>query len=125
MNFPQIRGDRRVRLRIKIGIDGEASFKNALRDINQAFKVLGSEMTLVSSQFDRNDRSVQALTSRNTVLNKEIEDRTDKGHRGLLFSSYPLSQAGKKEFAGLSYKSRMINLSENTTQYFRFSVDPI
>ena len=57
----------------KIGLEGEKEFKNALREINQSFKVLGSEMNLVSSQFDKNDRSVQALTTRNNLLNKEID----------------------------------------------------
>jgi len=65
-------------LSIRLGVDGERDFKNALRDINQSFKVLGSEMTLVSSQFDRNDKSVAALTSRNTVLRKEIDAQKDK-----------------------------------------------
>jgi len=63
---------------LKIGIEGEKDFKNALRDINQSFKVLGSEMNLVASQFDKNDRSVQALTSRNQVLNREIDTQKDK-----------------------------------------------
>ena len=58
---------------LKIGVEGEKEFKKALFDINQSFKVLGSEMKLVSSQFDKNDKSVQALSSRNQVLNKEIE----------------------------------------------------
>ncbi len=31
---------------LRIGIEGEKDFKNALRDINQSFKVLGSEMQL-------------------------------------------------------------------------------
>jgi phage-related protein len=63
---------------LRIGIEGEKQFKDALRDINQAFKVLGSEMQLVTSQFDKNDKSVQALTSRNTVLNREIEAQREK-----------------------------------------------
>lgn len=63
---------------LKIGIEGEKEFKNALRDINQSFKVLGSEMKLVSSEFDRNDKSVQAITARNEVLNKAIEAQKDK-----------------------------------------------
>ena len=33
---------------LKIGVEGEKEFKSALRDINQTFKVLGSEMKLVS-----------------------------------------------------------------------------
>lgn len=55
---------------LKIGVEGEKEFKKALADINQSFKVLGSKMKLVSSQFDKNDKSVQALSARNNVLNK-------------------------------------------------------
>ena len=63
---------------LKIGLEGEKEFKKALSEINQSFKVLGSEMKLVSSQFDKNDQSVEALTARNTVLNKEIEAQKQK-----------------------------------------------
>lgn len=48
---------------LKIGVEGEKEFKKVLADINQSFKVLGSEMKLVSSQFDKNDKSVQAQCS--------------------------------------------------------------
>ena len=58
---------------LKIGLEGEKEFKKALSDINQTFKVLGSEMKLVASQFDKNDKSVESLVARNQVLNKEIE----------------------------------------------------
>lgn len=63
---------------LKIGVEGEKEFKKALADINQSFKVLGSEMKLVSSQFDKNDKSVEALSARNQVLNKEIEAQKNK-----------------------------------------------
>ncbi|MED1601738.1 hypothetical protein [Alkalihalophilus marmarensis] len=63
---------------LKIGVEGEKEFKSALRDINQNFKVLGSEMKLVSSQFDKQDKSIEAVTARNTVLNKEIDAQKDK-----------------------------------------------
>ncbi|WP_420358854.1 phage tail protein [Lachnoclostridium phytofermentans] len=63
---------------LKIGLEGEKEFKKALSEINQSFKVLGSEMKVVSSQFDKNDNSVQALTARNQVLNKEIEAQRQK-----------------------------------------------
>lgn len=35
-------------------------------------------MNLVSSQFDKQDKSIEALTARNQVLNKEIETQKDK-----------------------------------------------
>lgn len=63
---------------LKIGVEGEREFKNALRDINQSFKVLGSEMALVTSQFDKNDKSIQSVTARNAVLNKEIDAQKEK-----------------------------------------------
>ena len=59
-------------------MEGEKEFKNALREINQSFKVLGSEMNLVSSQFDKQDKSMEALTARNNVLNKEIDAQKQK-----------------------------------------------
>ena len=62
----------------KIGIEGEKQFKNALREINQSFRVLGSEMKLVSSEFDKNDKSIQAITARNNQLNKEIDAQKEK-----------------------------------------------
>ena len=63
---------------LKIGLEGEKEFKKALSEINQSFKVLGSEMKVVTSQFDKNDKSVEALTARNEVLNKEIEAQKKK-----------------------------------------------
>lgn len=63
---------------LRIGLEGEKEFKKALSDINQSFRVLGSEMRLVDSEFDRNDKSVEALTARNQVLNREIEAQKQK-----------------------------------------------
>ena len=50
---------------LKIGLEGEREFKKSLAEINNSFRVLGSEMKLVDSQFDKNDKSAEALTARN------------------------------------------------------------
>ena len=63
---------------LKIGLEGEKEFKKALSDINSSFKVLGSEMTLVTSQFGKNEKSAASLTAKNTVLTKEIEQQKSK-----------------------------------------------
>ncbi|MHB1453376.1 MAG: phage tail protein [Saccharofermentanales bacterium] len=63
---------------LKIGVEGEKEFKRALSDINQSFKVLGSEMKLVESEFGKNENSVQSLTSKNEILNKQIDAQKDK-----------------------------------------------
>lgn len=63
---------------LKIGLEGEKEFKKSLAEINNSFKVLGSEMKLVDSQFDKNDKSTEDLTARNEVLNKEIDSHKQK-----------------------------------------------
>lgn len=63
---------------LKIGLEGEKEFKKAISEINQSFKVLGSEMKVVQSQFDKNDSSVEALTAHNQVLSREIEAQKQK-----------------------------------------------
>lgn len=63
---------------LKIGVEGEKEFKNFLREINQSFKVLGSEMKLVSSEFDKNDKSIQAVSARKSVLDKSIDAQKEK-----------------------------------------------
>jgi len=65
---------------LKIGLEGEREFKQSLRDINANFKVLGSEMKLLESQFDRNDKSIEAMTARKQALNKEVEAQLGQFH---------------------------------------------
>lgn len=63
---------------LKIGLEGEKEFKKAIADINQSFKVLGSEMKLVSSEFGKNDTSMQAVAARSEVLKKQIDAQKQK-----------------------------------------------
>lgn len=56
----------------KIGIDGEAEFRQQLKNVNAGIKTLGSEMTLVTSQFIGQEKSVQALSAQNDVLNRSL-----------------------------------------------------
>ena len=63
---------------LKIGLEGEKEFKKALTEINQSFKVLGSEMKLVESQFSKNDGSADALAARHKVLTEQVEAQRKK-----------------------------------------------
>ena len=67
---------------LRIGLEGEKEFKAALADINREFKVLGSEMKLAASQFDTNDKSAAALTSRNQILNNNPDGYVKCPHCG-------------------------------------------
>ena len=55
----------------------EKAIQSALYSINQSFKVLGSSEE-AESQFSKNDTSIQSLTAKNQVLNKEIDTQKQK-----------------------------------------------
>ena len=70
----------------RIQISGEQEFKAAMASINNEFKMLGSEMKLAVSGFDKADKSTAALTAQNKVLGKEIDSQ--KGKIALLTTQY-------------------------------------
>lgn len=62
----------------KIGIDGEKEFRQALGNINQQLRTLGSEMKAVTSAFDDNDTSQEALAAQSDVLTRQISAQEAK-----------------------------------------------
>jgi len=62
----------------RIGIEGEAQFRQAINALNTSFRTLGTEMAAVTSQFNRNDRSSQALTAQSGVLNRQIDTQRER-----------------------------------------------
>lgn len=63
---------------IKLGIQGEREFKEALKDTNAQMKLMGAELKLVASQFDATDKSQAALTARGDALRNSISTQTEK-----------------------------------------------
>lgn len=62
----------------KIGIDGEAEFRKEINDLIQQQKTLASEMKVVTSAFDKNDKSQENLEGQSRVLTKQIETQEQK-----------------------------------------------
>lgn len=62
----------------KIGIDGEAEFRKQINNLTQQIKTFGSEMQVLSSEFDSNEDSIEGLTKKNEVLNKSIDAQQKK-----------------------------------------------
>lgn len=58
---------------IKLGVEGEKQFKSAMNDINKLLKVSASEMTLLAAEYDKGDKSTEALTARQKALNSQLE----------------------------------------------------
>ena len=69
-----------------IKLEGESEYRRALQQINQSLREVGSEMKVVSSSFDKNDKSAQAMAQRSDVLNKKLEEQKNK--LGILTQKY-------------------------------------
>ena len=61
-----------------VKLTGESEYRKALSEITSNLKVLNSEMKTITSQYDRNDKSVENLSQQNDVLNKKIEEQEKK-----------------------------------------------
>lgn len=61
-----------------VKLQGESAYRAALRNITQNLKEVSSELKLVSSQYDKNDTSVEALTSKQAVLTHRLEEQKSK-----------------------------------------------
>lgn len=61
-----------------VKLQGESSYRAALRNITQNLKEVSSELKLVSSQYDKNDTSIEALTAKQAALTHRLEEQKSK-----------------------------------------------
>lgn len=61
-----------------VKLTGESEYRKALSNISNNLRVLSSEIKVVTSQYDANDRSVSNLSKQNEVLSKKIDEQRQK-----------------------------------------------
>jgi tape measure domain-containing protein len=61
-----------------VKLTGESEYRAALRNISQRLKEVSSELKLVSSQYDKNDTSTEALTAKQTALTHRLDEQKSK-----------------------------------------------
>lgn len=61
-----------------VKLQGESAYRAALRNITQNLKEVSSELKLVSSQYDKNDTSIEALTAKQAALTHRLEEQKSK-----------------------------------------------
>lgn len=61
-----------------VKLTGESEYRAALRNISQRLKEVSSELKLVSSQYDNNDTSIEALTAKQAALTHRLEEQKSK-----------------------------------------------
>lgn len=62
----------------KVELQGEREFRRAVSEINAGLRVTASQLTLVTARYSDNANSVKALTERNSVLERAIEQQRAK-----------------------------------------------
>ena len=61
-----------------VKLTGESEYRKALQQITQNLKEVSSEMKVVSTAYDKNDNSVEALAVKEETLNKKLTEQTNK-----------------------------------------------
>ena len=80
-------------LKTRIGVDGEQTYRQALKNINSELRTLRAETTAVTSSFGENQQSVEALTAKQEMLKKQQQACTEK-----VKLQTELLEIAKKEF---------------------------
>ena len=62
----------------RITLDGEREFKDQMAGVNRELRNLGSEMKLAEEKFRGQEKSVEALTEKDRILRREIEQQQEK-----------------------------------------------
>ncbi len=62
----------------RIGIEGEKEYRQQIQQINTQQKTLATQMQAVTSAFDKNDKSMEALSAQNEILNKQVDLQKQK-----------------------------------------------
>ena len=63
---------------LKVAIEGEQQYKNALKELNQGSAVLASEMKKLSAEFAGNEKSIEALNAKGDLLQRQLLQQKDK-----------------------------------------------
>lgn len=61
-----------------VKLTGESEYQRALKNITQSLKEQSSEMKVLATQYDKNDKSTQAMASKSEALNQKLQIQSDK-----------------------------------------------
>lgn len=91
----------------RIGIQGEAEFNRQIKNINNALRECGSEMKALSSEFEDNANSQDALIAKNKNLQRELDLQRQK--MNLLQGQYDKQVQKLNELAQAYQKAKTEN----------------
>lgn len=106
-------------IKTEIAVDGEQEYKKACKEIDASLKAIASEMKVVSATFEGNADSIEAMTAKQDVLNKRLEEQKKKvAEAEAALKKYQdagqgTSEAAKKMETNLNYARAAMIKTEN------------
>lgn len=101
-----------------IAIKGDREYNKAIADIRQNARYLAAEMKNVTSEFNINEKSIEALTKKNAVLDKSLKDQ-EKAVKETEAALKRLTDAGidptVKEYKDLEHNLNLAKAAFNET----------
>lgn len=61
-----------------VKLTGESEYRRALNQITQNLKEVNSELKVVTSAYDKNDKSASSITQQTEILTKKLNEQSDK-----------------------------------------------
>lgn len=61
-----------------VKLQGESEYKRALAQITQNLKEVNSELKVVTSAYDKNDKSASSISEQTGILTKKLNEQSDK-----------------------------------------------
>lgn len=77
---------------LKVELDGEKEYKQAISELNKGNQLLASELKKVQEEYKGNENSIEALNARGDVLQKQLQQQQDK----VATLQKALEEAGRK-----------------------------
>lgn len=112
-----------TQVKTKIAVDGEAQYKDACKQIKGALKELSSEMKITAAEFAGNENSIEALTSKQSILKRKLEEQNKEvaAAEAALASMAkggvePSSEAYQKMQTNLNYAKAAVQNTKNEIQ---------
>lgn len=68
-------------IKTSIDLTGEKEYRAACTNINSSLREIGSEMKLATAEFADNADSVEALTAKQKLLQKQFDEQAKKRRR--------------------------------------------
>jgi len=97
------------RLETEIALTGEKQFNDVMKSMNNNLKTLRSEMAVVTSEFDQNAGSVDALSSKQKILQQSVDQHRAKVEALQQMYQKQVAAYGENSAAADKYKQQLNN----------------